>query len=266
MTRRSLILTLAPVVLVAQDRRARAQKVLDDAVAALGGPKFMAMKDRTEAGRVYSFYRDRLSGASHARIFTRYLTRPEPPRIDFFGQRERQSFGKDNKEESAVLFTETEGWQITFRGARPVAKDVEERYRLSTLHNIFYILRQRLGEPGMILEHEGTDVVENMPVDIVTITDSENRSVKAFFHSSTKLPVRQEYVRRDEKTRDRFVELSRFSKYRDVSGIQWPFQIQRERDGEKIYEIFAESVTVNNDLLDTLFTLNTKIKVLPPPR
>jgi hypothetical protein len=266
MTRRSIVFGFAPAIVLGQERRTRAKKVLDEALAALGGDRYLQMKDRTEAGRVYSFYRERLSGASHARIFTRYLTRPEPPRIDFFGQRERQSFGKDNKEESAVLFTENEAWQITFRGARPAAKDVEERYRLTTLNNIFYILRQRMGEPGMILEHEGTEVVENMPVEVVTITDAENRVVKAFFHSSTKLPVLQEWVRRDEKTRDRFVELSRYSKYRDVSGIQWPFQIQRDRDGEKIYEIFSERVSINNDLQDDLFALNTKIKVLPPAR
>lgn len=266
MTRRDFSLLLPAAPAWAQNRQQKAKQVIDAAVKALGGPAFMNMKDRIEAGRVYSFYRERLSGAAHARIYTRYLTRPEPPNIEFFGQRERQSFGKDNKEDYAVLFTETEGWQVSFRGARPLGKEAEERYRDSARRNIFYILRQRLGEPGMLMEHLGADVVENTPVDIVLITDSENRAVKAFFHSSTGLPVRQEYVRRDEKTRDRFEELSRFAKYRDVGGVQWPYQIQRERDGEKIFEIFAESVVINRDLKDDLFTLDMKTKVLPPAR
>jgi hypothetical protein len=256
----------APAILLGQtERQKKGKQVLQSALEALGGDRFMGMKDRTEAGRVYSFYREQLSGASHARIYTRYLTRPEPPRIDFFGLRERQSFGK-GKEDYAVLFTENEGWQISYRGARPLPKEQEERYRDSTRRNILYILRQRMGEPGMIIEHEGADVVENAPVDIVTITDSENKVVRAFIHSSTGLPVKQEYSRRDEKTREKFDEVTRFAKYREVAGVQWPYQIQRERDGEKIFEIFSESVSINDGLLDDMFTLNAKIKVLPPAR
>jgi len=261
MTRRKLLLGFGGITLLAQSREERGKKVLRAALDALGGDKFLGMKDRIETGRAYSFYNERLSGLSHARFYTRYLTRPEPPKPGFFGQRERQSFGKD-KEDSAVLFTESEAYTINFRGARPVAKDVEERYRESTLRNIFYILRQRMGEPGLIIEHDATDVVDTQPVEIVTITDSENKAVKVYFHATTKLPLRQDWVRRDSKTRDRFEELSRFAKYRDVSGIQWPFQITRERDGEKILEIFSTSVTINQNLTDEQFALPANIKML----
>ena len=43
-------------------------------------------------------------------------------------------------------------------------------------------------------------------------------------------------------------------------------QIQRQRDGSKIFEIFSETVTINQDLDDSLFTLPVKIKVLPSAR
>jgi hypothetical protein len=105
-----------------------------------------------------------------------------------------------------------------------------------------------------------------MPVQIVTITDADNLAVKVYFHTSTKLPVRQEWVRRDQKTRERFEELTRFSKYRDVSGVQWPFQIQRDRDGEKIFEMFADAVQINQDLTDDMFTLPANMKLLKPAR
>ncbi|HUQ93179.1 MAG TPA: hypothetical protein VM120_15965 [Bryobacteraceae bacterium] len=265
MTRRSLLSGWIGLPLLAQSKQQKGKKIIDEVVAALGGPAFLEMRDRVETGRVYSFYREQLSGRSQARIYTRYLTRPDSPALDYFGVRERQSFGKD-KEESAVLFTETEGWQITFRGARPVAKDMEARFRDSTRRNVFYILRQRLGEPGLIFDYEGSDIVENVPVDIVSITDRDNRVVKVFFHQSTRLPLRQEYVRRDETTREKFDEVTRFAKYRQIKGVQWPFQIQRERNGEKIYEIFSDSVTINTDLNDDMFTLSGKIKVLPPAR
>ncbi|MCS7026434.1 MAG: hypothetical protein NZV14_16680 [Bryobacteraceae bacterium] len=265
MKRRELILSLPALPLAAQSRQERGKKAVDEAIEALGGQRFLEMRDRIEAGRVYSFFREQLSGLARARIYTRYLTRPAVPSPNFFGLRERQSFGKD-QEDYAVLFNENEGWQITYRGARPLGKEAEERFRDSTRRNIFYILRMRLGEPGMLIEHEGTDVWENQPVQIVSITDSENKTVRVFFHSSTKLPVKQEYVRRDERTRERFEELTRFSKYRDVRGVQWPYQIQRERNGEKVFEIFSERVTINNDLKDDLFTLPANTKILPPAR
>ena len=71
----------------------RGKQVIDAALEAMGGARFLAMQDRTEEGRLYSFYRERLAGASRARIYTRYLTRPEPPKAGFFGQREHQSYG-----------------------------------------------------------------------------------------------------------------------------------------------------------------------------
>jgi hypothetical protein len=36
----------------------------------------------------------------------------------------------------------------------------------------------------------------------------------------------------------------------------------RERNGEKIYEIFSESVAINVDLDDSLFNLPSNVKVL----
>lgn len=248
-----------------QSREQRGKQIIDQALAALGGRNFLEMRDRIEAGRAYSFYREELSGLSRAKIYTRYLTRPEPPVPGFLGIRERQAFGKN--EDSAVLFAEEKGWEITFRGARPMPDAIVDRFKESTLHNIFYILRQRLGEPGLTFQFAGTDVVENQSVEMVEIIDSENRQVTVHFDMTTHLPVRQIYFRRDPQTKERVEETTRFSKYRDVGGgVQWPFTIWRERDGEKIYQIFADSVTINQDLKDDLFTLPGDIKILKPKR
>ena len=133
-----------------------------------------------------------------------------------------------------------------------------ERYHDSTLHSILYMLRVRLHEPGLIFESKGADVVENAPVEIVDITDSENRVVTVYFHQSTKLPVRQVWVWRDAKTKDRNEEVTRLARYRDVvGGVQWPMQITRERNGEKVYQIFSDSVAVNQGLADDLFAVPT---------
>jgi hypothetical protein len=241
----------------AESADARGKRVVDDAVAALGGRNFLTMQDRIESGRAYSFYHDRLSGLSIAKIYTRYLDVAKGKSGTELGVREREAFGKN--QDAADLFTETGAWQITWRGAKDLPDDQFERYRESTLRNVLYLLRQRLDEAGMIFESRGSDVFENQPVEIVDITDSENRTITAYFHRTTKLPVRQVYTRWNPLTKERDQEETRFSRYREVgNGIQWPHEISRQRNGEKVYQIFSEMVVVNQDLTDNLFSI-------PPP-
>jgi hypothetical protein len=263
----SCVLALALGASAQSSKEQRGRQLLDEALAALGGERFLAMKDRVETGRVYSFYREQLSGLSRAMIYTRYLTAPDPPEPGKVYVRERQSFGKPKEEDYAVLFSEDQGWQITFRGARPLPADSLARYLEATPRNIFYILRYRMKEKDLLIESQGTSIFDNQPVEVIDITDANNNVVSVSLHMSTKLPLRQLFHRRDPKTKLRHEEVSLFSKYRDVGGgVQWPLQIQRRRDGSKIFEIFSESVAINQDLDDSLFTLPVKIKVLPPAR
>jgi hypothetical protein len=261
-----VLLALAVTIIGAraETNQERGKRIVDEAVAALGGDNFLHMQDRIESGRAYSFYREELNGLSIAKIYTRYLIRPEPPVPGFVGVRERQAFGK--KEDSAVILADGKGYDISFRGARPLTDERLERFKESTLRNVFYILRQRLGEPGLVMDYRGTDVVENQSVDIVDITDADNRVVTVYFSHVTHLPAKQVTYRRDPQTKDRVEEVTRYSKYRDVGGVSWPYDIQRERDGEKIYQMYSDSVVVNKDLTDNLFTLPADMKILKKPK
>ena len=116
----------------------------------------------------------------------------------------------------------------------------------------------------MIFESRGADVLQNVAVDIVDITDSENRTTTVYFDQITKLPVRQRFERRDPKTRLVDEEITVYSKYREVAGVQWPYAITRERNGEKIFQIFSDRVEINRPLKPSLFDLPSNIKVLKP--
>jgi hypothetical protein len=266
MTRRTALLSLPWLpALRAQSKQERGQALLQQTLEALGGERFLAMQDRIESGRAYSFYRERLSGLARATIYTRYLTPPTKPDSERVYQRERQAFGKD--QDYAILFDEEKGYSITYRGAAPLPAATLLRYRETTRRNFFYFLKQRRLEPGILLEHQGSDVFQNQPVDVLDITDADNVTLSVMIHQSTKLPVRQFFVRRDPTTRERHEEVTFFSKYRDVGGgVQWPWSITRYRDNEKIFELFSDSVTINQGLSDQLFTLPANMKILPPPR
>jgi hypothetical protein len=263
----SVLAAAQPVASPVTSIEKRGKQVIDDAVAALGGQKFLSMEDRIESGRAYSFYRDQISGLSIATIYTRYLTVAEGKTGEDLGVWEREAFGK-NEESGYVLFRENKGWEVNYHGDKEMEDDRFNRYRDTTLHDVLYLLRVRLHEPGLIFESRGADVVENQTVEIVDITDSQNRVITAYFHHITKLPVKEVWVWRDPKTKDRNEEVTRFARYRDVGGVQWPEQITRDRNGEKIYQIFSDSVLVNQDLTDSMFAVpnGPAQKIKPPPK
>ncbi|HEX3876247.1 MAG TPA: hypothetical protein VHW24_04635 [Bryobacteraceae bacterium] len=254
----------------ADTREEKGRKVVDDAIAALGGDAFLHMQDRLETGRAYSFYNSQMSGASPiAKIYTRYLPPSGPLVAGKMLVEERQSFGdrvrgKFEERYGFVLFTAVpEAWEVTFRGARPLPDDQLSRYRDTTLHNVLYMLRERLKEPEVSFYSLGSDIFDNRPVNIVQIACAENMPVTVYFDQSTKLPTRQTYKRRNEEYHDMDTEVTSFARYRDAGGgVQWPHDVRRERNGEKIYEMFSESVEINKGFGDELFRLPANARVL----
>ena len=255
----TILAMMAATLASAQDIQVRGKQLIDEMVKALGGDKFLSVQNRVETGRAYSFYNSQISGLSVAKFYTRYVPEEKPGAK--LAQQERQGFGKD--EFYFVILREEGAWEVTYRGPKTLEKDQIRRHHDSVVHNIFYILRNRLKEPGLIFESRGTEVIDNMTVNMVDVIDSENRVVTVYIHQATQLPVRQDWVWRDPQTRERNDEVTRFSRYREVAGTQWPFQMHRERNGEKTYEMFADSVTINQNLDGELFAIpnaNTRPK------
>jgi hypothetical protein len=241
----------------AETREEKGKRIVNEAVQALGGDRFLHMEDRTESGRAYSFYRAQTSGTSIATIYTRYLS----PVAGKVMQREREAFGREQNE-GLLIFQEDGAWDISFHGARRLDPERFKNYQESTLRNIFYILRQRLQEPGLEFYWAGSDMLDRVPVDMVDITDSSRVTVTVSFSQFDKLPVRQVYRRRNEQFHDFDTEVTTYAKYRDVGGVKWPYDTQRERNGDKIYEMYSSSVEINKDLKDSLFNLPPKVKIL----
>jgi hypothetical protein len=258
----ALLIAAGACGLRAETPEQRGKRVVDECVQALGGDRFLNMQNRVESGRAYSFYREKLTGLSIAKIYTRYDSGVTDTAHQL-AQRERDNF--DKKEDYGTLFTDKEAWDITYRGARPLPEDRFARYADTTLHDVFYILRVRLHEPGWIIESKGADVIENAAVEIVDLTDADNRTTTVYFDRINKWPVRQVFYRRDNVTKDKNEEVTHFTKYRDAGGVQWPFAIERDRNGEKIYEIFSTAVEINDPKASNdLFALPSTIKLLKP--
>lgn len=248
-----LSLTSAP----AQTTSAKAKQIIDQSIAALGGEHFLKMQTRVESGRVYSFFRDQLSGLAIAKIYTEYAS--EKP-AKGLAVREREVFGK--KEDYSVLFLGDQAWDLTFRGARPITDENWQKYLRTTENDILYILRVRHDEPGMQYDYVGTDVYQSVHVEKVDITDSEDRTVRVYFDHNTMLPVREEFSWIDPDTKYHNDEATDFDKYRNAGGVMWPYTVERERNGYKTYQKFAEKVEIDQSLPAKMFELPPGVKLL----
>jgi len=262
-TRRGFLLSVAAgipatSVCAADSPRDKGRRLAEKVIGGLGGDGFRNMHTRTEIGRAYSFYREQLTGLSIARIYTRY-----EDSVEGGGLREvqRQVFGK--KQEDAVIFTASEAFDVTYRGAKPLTDERVKQFRETTLHDIFYILRERFTEPGVEFEDAGADIVENQAVQTLDVFDAENRQLRVWVNAISFLPVKQRFRRWDPIINDWREEVTRYTKYRDVGhGVMWPYATERERDTEKIYEMYAEHVTIDDALAESMFELPNGIRIL----
>ncbi len=175
---------------LAETRSEKGQKTLDLVINALGGQNFLNMQNREEIGRAVTLYREQLTGLSPSRIYTEYLRTPAPGKL---GVHERQFFGKTS--EGSVLFLDGKGWDMSFKGARPIDAETLSRYYLSTRHNFFYILRQRLKEPNLTIELTGHEVRENQSTAVVDSYDADTQNLTVWVNSYTYLPARQRWDR-----------------------------------------------------------------------
>jgi hypothetical protein len=235
----------------------KGKQLIDKAVAALGGDRFLQLQNVVTSGRIYNFFRGNLNALETAKTYIEFLdTKP----AGGLGLQEREFFGK--KQDYSLLFLPNQAWDITYRGARPITEENWAQYRRSTENNVLFMLRTRHNESGLQFDYVGTDVWLSTHVEILDITDAKNQTVRVYFDHNTMLPIRETFNWVDPETRYRDDEVIEFSKYRDVGGITWPYTTYRERNGYKVYEGYSDKVEVNQPLPPKTFELPPGAKVL----
>jgi hypothetical protein len=247
--------------LPAQTRQEQGRQFVDQALAALGGDAFLKIRNTMKTGRAYSFYREDLRGLAVITVYDRYEPMKEDAGPAWLPVSHREVYTE--KGDYYTLFQNGKGWEVTYRGARPLHEERLQRHREATRRDIFYFLRYRLQEPGLYFYYRGVEIIDNVPADAVEITDSDSETITVYFRRSDHLPIQQIYTRRDPKTRIPYEETSVFSKFRKVGEVTLPWNVRQERDGEKVFELFGASIEVNQNLSDDLFRLQQGLSILP---
>ena len=230
----------APVLMPAQSE-AKAKQILQQAIQGLGGSSYLNVRDMTCTGRLSQFgHSGELEGFES---FVNYAQPPTKDRTENLPQRN-----------IIQVYNGDKGWTLDRGGVAEAPPTDIAKVEGDTRKDIDNILRHRLQEPGMIVRYAGQDVVDLRQVDWVELVDSENRTIRIAFEQATHLPLRKIVELRDPETSLKTEEVEYYSNFHPLDGIQTPFQITRERNRLKIYQVFFESCQYNTGLADSLFT------------
>ncbi len=263
LTRRTFALGSAgAAALAAETRQEKAKRLLDESFATVGGQQFLDIKTQVRAGRAYSFYNRQVRGSARITVYDRFEDMQAAPDEGWLPLKRREVYTE--KGDYFALFLNGAGFEVTYRGTAPQPADYMRRYRQASRRDIFYFMRYRMREPGLYYYYKGAEIIDNVPADALDIVDAEGEAVTLYLRQSDRLPLQQEYLRRDPKTRIPYEERSVFGRYKPVGGALLPWIIRRERDGDKIFELYADSYQVNVALSADLFTVPNDLPMLPP--
>jgi hypothetical protein len=230
-------------VMMPAQSAAKAKEILQQAIEGLGGAAYLNVHDVSCTGRLGLFgHSGELNGYGHFEDFTI----PSPPFRD-----RTENLPKRNIIE---VKNGDKGWDLDRGGVTEARTSDLAQFQEDMKKDIDNILRHRIHEPDMVFRYGGPDVVDLREADWVELVDSDNRTIRIAVARSSHLPIRKIVDTRNANTRMRTEEIEYYSNYHPFSGIQTPFQITRERNGIKVYQVFFDKCEYNTNLSDSLFT------------
>ena len=237
----SSTLAQEPEVLTPDQSSAKAKQILQQAIVGLGGQAYLNVKDLTLEARLGQF-----DHSGQLRGYAKIIDITQPPLKD-----RTENLPKRN---IITVRNGDKGWDLDRGGVSEATITDMATYQEDIKKDIDNILRHRIKEPGMIFRYAGLDVVDYQECDWVELVDSDNRTFRIAIARSTHLPVRKVVDTRDANTRMRSEEIEYYSNYHPIDGIQSAFQITRERNSIKIYQVFFDKFEYNTGVSDSLFT------------
>ena len=228
-------------VLMPEQSAAKAKGIIQQAVDALGGQMYLNVHDITCTGQLSQFgHSGDLNG------FAKFIDYEQPPLKD-----RQENMPKRNL---INVFNGDKGWVLDRGGVSEAATSDVARFQEDVKIDIDNILRHRVHESNMIFRYAGPDVVDLKEADWIEIIDNENRTIRIAFARSTHLPIRKTVDIRDPSTQLKSQEVEYYSLYHPIDSVQTAFQITRERNGFKVYQVFFDKCQYNTNVPDSLFT------------
>ena len=238
---------------------AKAKQILAKLIDTLGGQAYLQTHETECTGRLAQFeHNGDLSGYTNFRDFWHL---PDKNRTEYEVKGAKGGIlgvliGSIPFKGGTVieLFAGDEGWTMDKSGVSPQPGTAITDFKEQTKRDLDNVLRFRLKEEGMVFRYAGTDIVDMKPVDWVEMVDREERSFRLAVLQSAHLIARSIVITRDETTRERTEETTFYGNYHLQGSIMTPLQIERRRDGRRIFQAFFDSCSYNSNFAADFFT------------
>ena len=265
----ALALLLSPLAARAQNpdmvapeaSTARAKQILAQLVQGMGGPLYMDMRNRQCDGRRAAIgHNGALAGYVQFKDSWEF---PDKNRTDYIAHGRNTLLGYmigvqelDLSHGGLVitLFSGDHGWTMGRDGVSDMPEDTVAEFQDAVRRSSDNLLRLSLKDPELGFHWGGIDTVDLREVDWVEISDQEQRVYRLAVDRSTHLLVRSVVRVKDENTGQQREDVTIFTNYRPIGGIQVPMQVTRERDGRRISQVFYDSCQINPALPAAFFT------------
>jgi hypothetical protein len=227
----------------ANEKKGRA--TLAAMVQALGGDRWLNLKDASFSGRTSGFYQGKPTGA----INDYFLFRRFP-------DQERVELGK--KRDVVDFFLKNEGWEVTYRGKKALPQDIVDEYIRRRDHSVETAIRVWLKDPQTIVIFDKQSLVERHLADQVTLISPSNDSITIEMDAQTHLPLRRTFQWRDPLYKDKNTEAEEYDDYHVMNGIPTAFTMTRFHNGDMTSQryLYPDRTAYNTNLPDSLFDVD----------
>jgi hypothetical protein len=226
---------VSPATDDAAKNAAQARAVLDAMVKALGGDAWLNMQNQEREGHYAVFYHGNPDLGTTK--FYEFHSWPDHDRTEFTTHRDVVQF-----------FIGRQGWEITYRGKKPLPADQVEEYLRRRDHSIETAVKVWMKDPNTILIYEGQQLAERHLADQVTLISSQNEAITILVDAQSHLPLRRAFQWRDPTYHDKNTDAEEYDGYRAVNGFPTPYTITRFKNDEMTRQIFIDKVSFNESL------------------
>ncbi len=214
---------------------AQARAALNTMIQALGGQAWLDQKNKEVVGDVAAFFHGTPDLGTEETF--EYHQWPDHDRIEVTKHRDVDEF-----------FIGDQGWEVTYRGKKPMDKDILDDYLRRRDHSIETAVKVWMKEPDTILIYEGQRMAERHLAEQVTLISPQNESVTILMDIQTHLPLRRVFEWRDPVYHDKNTDAEEYDDYHNVDGFPTPFTISRFKNDEQVRQYYVTKVVYNQNL------------------
>jgi len=213
----------------------QARAALDRMVQALGGQAWLDMKNQEREGFIAAFFHGNPDAGTT--LYYEFHQWPDHDRVDVTKHRDVVEFYLGN-----------EGWEVTYRGKKPMDKELLDDFLRRRDHSIETAIKVWLKDPNTILVYEGQHLVERKLGEQVTLISADNESITILMDTQSHLPLERIFQWRDPLYKDKNTDSEEYDDYHTMDGFPTPFSITRFKNGEMWRQYYIKKVTFNQEL------------------